>query len=75
MVAHVCNLSYSTGRGRRIMSSRPAQEKVAVRPCLKNKRLGGVSQVVEHLSSKCEAPEFKTPLQPRKKRMQGGYLP
>jgi hypothetical protein len=35
--AYIYNLNYFGGRGRRIKSSRPAQVKVAVRPCLKNK--------------------------------------
>jgi hypothetical protein len=39
---------------RRIISSRPALAKL-VRPCLKNKKAGGVAQVVEHLPSICEA--------------------
>jgi hypothetical protein len=37
MVQHVCNPSYSRGRGRRIMSLRPALVKVVARPYLKNR--------------------------------------
>jgi hypothetical protein len=50
MVVHTCNPSYSRGRGRGIMSSRPALTKVR-RACLKNKiQSGGVAQVEKHLS-------------------------
>jgi hypothetical protein len=37
MVTHVCNPSHSGEECRRIMSSRPAQAKIAERPCVKNK--------------------------------------
>jgi hypothetical protein len=62
MGVHICNSSYSGGRGRRIKSLRLAykdQEFVA-RPCFKNKnnktkRVGGVVQVLKHLPSILEA--------------------
>jgi hypothetical protein len=52
MVEHACDPKYK-GRGRRIVSSKPAQAKLG-RPFLKNKinGLGGIAQVVEHLPIK-----------------------
>jgi hypothetical protein len=40
MVVHTCNPSYPVGRVRRTMSLRPPWAKVAMRPCLKNRRAG-----------------------------------
>jgi hypothetical protein len=51
MVGHTCNPSSLGGRGRRVASSKPAQAKVAERPCLKNERTRNVSQVAEYLPS------------------------
>jgi hypothetical protein len=47
------NPSYSGRRGRKVMSLRPAQAKVVLRLCLKNKnkRSGGIVQVVEYMLS------------------------
>jgi hypothetical protein len=36
VVVHICNPSYSRGRGRKMINSRSSQEKL-VRPYLKNK--------------------------------------
>jgi hypothetical protein len=65
-VVHICNPSYLGDSSRRIARSRPAQANL-VRPCLKNKRLGSVSQVVEHLPSKHKA-ILSTAPPPKKKR-------
>jgi hypothetical protein len=58
MMCHTCNPSSSGGRDRRITNLRPAWAKLA-RSCLRNtaqhKRKWGVTQVVEHLPSMCEA--------------------
>jgi hypothetical protein len=73
MVAHTCNPRHAGGRGRRIISSRLAQSKVA-RPYLKSKirkqKGGGVVQVVVHLPSKLKA-LVQSPVWQRKKN--GGW--
>jgi hypothetical protein len=56
MVIHTCNPSYLGRTGRRITISRPAQEKLVrlylqkKKKC-KNKRTGGLAQVLELLSN------------------------
>jgi hypothetical protein len=47
VVVHAYNPSYSGGRGRRIASSRPLSTK--------NKRAGGMAQVIDYLPSMCKA--------------------
>jgi hypothetical protein len=37
MVVYICNPSYSGGSGRRVMSWRPGQAKIAAKTCLQNK--------------------------------------
>jgi hypothetical protein len=52
MVVHMCNLNYSVGGDRRIMSTRPAKEKIVARTCLKqnkNENAGDFTQVVKYL--------------------------
>jgi hypothetical protein len=48
---HICYLRYSGGRDKRMENSRPAEAKVAVRPCLENKGDGSVAQVFEQFPS------------------------
>jgi hypothetical protein len=58
MAVHVCNPSYSRGRGRKMESSMPAWAKLEstyLKNKNKNQRAGGTCQGVEHLSSMCEA--------------------
>jgi hypothetical protein len=43
VVIHACNPRYSTGRGKKISSSKPVLDKV-VRPCLENKGTEDVTQ-------------------------------
>jgi hypothetical protein len=53
-----CNSNYSGGRDQEDHGSKPAQGHSSKDPILKIpniKKAGGVAQVVEHLSSKCEA--------------------
>jgi hypothetical protein len=55
VVVHGYNPSYLGGRGRRILSSRPAWAKLVVhflKSKIQNKRAGDIGQVVEHLPSK-----------------------
>jgi hypothetical protein len=52
MVMHTCNLTYSKGEGKKIVSLRPAKEKRdPISKTNKNKGTGDIAQVVEHLPS------------------------
>jgi hypothetical protein len=58
MVVHSCNLSNLGGRGGRIISSRSVSARIVrlLSPKQnKSQRIGGITQVVEHLSNMCEA--------------------
>jgi hypothetical protein len=49
---HTCNLTYSKGEGKKIVSLRPAKEKRdPISKTNKNKGTGDIAQVVEHLPS------------------------
>jgi hypothetical protein len=55
VVLHTYNPSHMRNGGRRILSSRPAWAELAVRPYLKKKRAGVVTEEVEPLLNMCRA--------------------
>jgi hypothetical protein len=79
VVVHVCNPSYSWGGGRRIVVPGNSQAKVwdpIWRTSWKQKNWG-VAQVIECLTSKCEAefnPQYCKKLKQNKKTMAGLHL-